>query len=96
MMNKDPIKDPRECNSRPSADVAAATTGERRLKVVAGDAPETGQDFVGPRVEDASSTVIIPAGARAQRDASGNIVVDLEPARAAAGETTTGHLAKVG
>jgi N-methylhydantoinase A len=35
-------------------------------------------------VEDASSTLIIPAGATAWRDAAGNLIVDLEPQRHAA------------
>jgi len=69
----------------------------RRVKVIARDALETGQELVGPIVvEDASSTLLIPDGARARRDASGNIVVDLEQAQAAQGEAVPGHLAKAG
>jgi len=38
------------------------------------------QKLVGPAiVEDASSTLVIPAGATAWRDAAGNLIVDLEP-----------------
>jgi hypothetical protein len=47
-------------------------------------------------IEKASATLLIPDGARARRDASGNIVVDLKPARAAAGEVASGRLTKVG
>jgi N-methylhydantoinase A len=38
------------------------------------------QRLVGPAiVEDASSTLVIPAGATAWRDAAGNLIVDLQP-----------------
>jgi N-methylhydantoinase A len=38
------------------------------------------EKLVGPAiVEDASSTLVIPAGATAWRDAAGNLIVDLEP-----------------
>src|SRR5262249_27946379 len=70
--------------------------GWRRVKVIARDALEPGQELIGPIVvEDASSTLLIPDGARARRDASGNIVVDLGEAQAAEGEAAPGHLAKV-
>src|SRR6185437_840349 len=63
-------------------------TAWRRLKVVARGALEAGQELIGPVVvEDASSTLLIPDGARARRDASGNIVVDLEQAQLVAGQT---------
>jgi len=75
-------------------DAGAATW--RRLKVIARDALETGRELIGPIVvEDASSTLLIPDGARARRDASGNIVVELKPAQVAAGEMASAHLAKV-
>ena len=72
-----------------SRDVWDGSVGAwRRLKVIAREALETGQELVGPIVvEDASSTLLIPDGARARRDASGNIVVDLKRARVAEGES---------
>ena len=60
----------------------------RRLTVMAREALETGQELIGPIVvEDASSTLLIPDGARARRDTSGNIVVDLKRAQVAEGES---------
>jgi N-methylhydantoinase A len=74
----------------------ASTATWRRVKVIARDTLETGQELVGPIViEEASTTLLIPDGARARRDASGNIVVDLKPAQAAAGDADTGRLATV-
>jgi N-methylhydantoinase A len=68
----------------------------QRLTVIAREALETGQDLTGPVVvEEASSTLLIPEGARARRDAAGNTVVDLAPARFADGAGASGHLAKV-
>ncbi len=73
------------CGSRDVRDGGAAAW--RRLKVIARDALETGQELIGPIVvEDASSTFVIPEGARARRDAAGNIVVDLEQAQIAEGD----------
>jgi N-methylhydantoinase A len=72
-------------DSRDVWDSAAATW--RALKVIARDALEAGRELIGPIViEDASSTLVIPEGARARRDASGNIIVDLEPTPVADGE----------
>jgi hypothetical protein len=52
--------------------------------------------LIGPIVvEDASSTLLIPEGARARRDGSGNIVVELRQTQVAAGETISGRLAEV-
>ena len=83
-----------DSGSRDVWDGAAATW--RRLKVIAREALEVGQELVGAIVvEDASSTLLIPEGARARRDASGNIVVDLKPARPVASEAVPDHLAKV-
>jgi N-methylhydantoinase A len=81
-----------------SRDVFDGSTGTwRRLKVIVRAALETGQELLGPIVvEDASSTLLIPDGARARRDASGNIVVDLGRAQVADGEPASDHLAKVG
>jgi N-methylhydantoinase A len=56
----------------------AASGRARRLKVLSRDALAVGQELVGPVVlEDASSTLLIPQGAVARRDASGNVIVDL-------------------
>jgi len=88
-----------DCGIGPgSRDVWDGTAGaRRRLKVIAREALETGQELIGPIVvEDASSTLLIPAGARARRDAVGNIVVDLEPAPAAEGEAAAGRQILVG
>ena len=65
-----------------SRDVWDAASGRwRRLNVLARDALEAGQELVGPIVlEDASSTLMIPEGAIARRDAAGNIIVDLKSA----------------
>jgi N-methylhydantoinase A len=53
------------------------------LKVLARDALKDGEKFVGPLIiEDASSTLVIPEGARAQCDSSGNLIVDLNSAEA--------------
>jgi len=50
----------------------------RQLKVLARDMFPVGQELIGPIVlEDASSTLMIPDGAIAQRDASGNVIIDL-------------------
>jgi N-methylhydantoinase A len=69
----------------------------RRVTVVAREAVEAGQELIGPiLVEEASATLLIPDGARARRDASGNIVVDLKPSRAAEGGAASGHPANVG
>jgi N-methylhydantoinase A len=78
-----------------SRDVWDATSGKRRqLKVLARDALEPGQDLVGPIVlEDASSTLMIPEGAVARCDASGNVIVDLKLAGQTQGAVT---LAKTG
>jgi N-methylhydantoinase A len=60
----------------------------RRPTVMAREALETGQELIGPIVvEDASSTLLIPEGARSGRDTSGNIVVDLKRAQVAEGES---------
>jgi N-methylhydantoinase A len=68
----------------------ASAAAWSRLKVIAREALETGHELIGPIVvEDASSTLLIPAGARARRDASGNIVVDLKPAERAEGEAAS-------
>jgi len=75
-----------------SREVWDATAGRwRRLKVLARDALAAGQELTGPIVlEDASSTLLIPEGASARRDASGNVIVELkalaqaQPAAAAA------------
>src|SRR5581483_9618733 len=63
-----------------SRDVFDAASGRwRRLKVLSRDALVIGQELTGPIVlEDASSTLLIPDGAVARRDASGNVVVDLK------------------
>src|SRR5262249_47181816 len=56
----------------------AGTATWRRVKVIAREALEVGQELIGPIVvEEASATLLIPDGAWARRDASGNIVVDL-------------------
>jgi N-methylhydantoinase A len=74
----------------------ASTVAWRRLKVIARDALEIGQELIGPIVvEDASSTLLIPDGARARRDASGNIVMELGRAQDAAGEGASGRLVRV-
>jgi N-methylhydantoinase A len=45
------------------------------------DALESGQIVAGPAViQEASSTLVLPAGSRAKMDASGNIVVELAAA----------------
>jgi N-methylhydantoinase A len=64
-----------------SRDVWDATSGKRRrLKVLARDTLGPGQELIGPIVlEDASSTLMIPEGAVARCDASGNVIVDLKP-----------------
>jgi N-methylhydantoinase A len=50
----------------------------RRLKVLARDTLAIDQELIGPIVlEDASSTLMIPEGAIARRDASGNVIVDV-------------------
>jgi N-methylhydantoinase A len=63
-----------------SRDVWDAGAGEwRRVTVLAREELENGQELVGPVVvEDASSTLVIPKGAKARRDASGNLIVDLK------------------
>jgi N-methylhydantoinase A len=70
-----------------SRDVWDAASGRwRRLKVLARDTLEAGQELIGPIVlEDASSTLMIPDGAMARRDASGNVIVDLKAAEQAQG-----------
>jgi N-methylhydantoinase A len=56
----------------------AALGRPRRLKVLARDTLVAGQELTGPIVlEDASSTLLIPDGAVARRDAAGNVIVDL-------------------
>jgi hypothetical protein len=62
-----------------SRDVWDADAGEwRRVRVLAHEDLENGQELVGPVVvDDASSTLVIPKGAKARRDASGNLIVDL-------------------
>jgi hypothetical protein len=53
--------------------------------------------LIGPIVvEDASSTLLIPEGARARRDGSGNIVVDLKRGQVAERGTVSGRLVEVG
>ena len=75
----------------------AGTATWRRVKVVAREALVAGQELIGPMlVEEASATLLIPEGARARRDGSGNIVVDLEPARVVEGKRASGHPATVG
>jgi N-methylhydantoinase A len=50
----------------------------RSLKVLAREELTAGQELMGPViVEDASSTLVVPDGARAKFDVSGNIIVDL-------------------
>jgi N-methylhydantoinase A len=50
----------------------------RSLKVLPRESLNAGQELVGPIiVEDASSTLVVPDGARATCDASGNIIVEL-------------------
>jgi N-methylhydantoinase A len=52
--------------------------------VLAREQLEDGQELIGPVViEDASSTLVIPNGAKARRDVSGNLVVDLKKPREA-------------
>jgi N-methylhydantoinase A len=59
----------------------------RSLKVLAREGLRAGQELIGPLVvEDASSTLVIPEGATARRDASGNIIVDLSALRRAEAE----------
>jgi N-methylhydantoinase A len=56
------------------------TSGDewRSLKVLARGQLNAGQELIGPViVEDASSTLIVPDGARATCDVSGNIIVEL-------------------
>lgn len=68
----------------------------RRLPVLAREALEGGRELAGPAVvEDASSTLVIPAGATARRDASGNIIVDLKKLQAAEDEVKAARPAKV-
>jgi N-methylhydantoinase A len=63
-------------DSREVWDAAAGCS--RQLKVLARDMFPVGQELIGPIVlEDASSTLMIPDGAIAQRDASGNVIIDL-------------------
>jgi N-methylhydantoinase A len=51
----------------------------RSLKVLARESLSAGQELVGPViVEDASSTLVVPDGARATCDVSGNIIVELD------------------
>jgi N-methylhydantoinase A len=48
------------------------------LKVLAREQLGAGQELIGPViVEDASSTLVVPDGARATCDVSGNIIVEL-------------------
>jgi N-methylhydantoinase A len=50
----------------------------RSLKVLAREELTAGQELIGPIiVEDASSTLVVPDGARATCDMSGNIIVEL-------------------
>jgi N-methylhydantoinase A len=50
----------------------------RSLKVLARESLSAGQELIGPViVEDASSTLVVPDGARATFDVSGNIIVEL-------------------
>jgi N-methylhydantoinase A len=50
----------------------------RSLKVLAREELNAGQELIGPViVEDASSTLVVPDGARAKFDVSGNIIVEL-------------------
>jgi N-methylhydantoinase A len=50
----------------------------RSLKVLARESLSAGQELIGPViVEDASSTLVVPDGARATCDVSGNIIVEL-------------------
>jgi len=50
----------------------------RSLKVLARESLNAGQELIGPViVEDASSTLVVPDGARATCDVSGNIIVEL-------------------
>jgi N-methylhydantoinase A len=68
----------------------------RRFPVLAREALEGGRELVGPVVvEDASSTLVIPAGATARRDASGNIIVDLKKLQAAEDDVKAARPAKV-
>jgi N-methylhydantoinase A len=67
-----------------SRDVWDADAGEwHRVRVLAREELENGQELVGPVVvDDASSTLVIPKGAKARRDASGNLIVDLKKPQA--------------
>ena len=65
-------------------DVWDADAGEwRGVRVLAREQIEIGQELVGPVViEDASSTLLIPNGVKARRDASGNLIVNLKKPQA--------------
>jgi N-methylhydantoinase A len=78
-------------------DVWDASAGEwRRVRVLAREQLEDGQELIGPVViEDASSTLVIPNGAKARRDVSGNLVVDLKKPREV-GDGVSLTLAKAG
>jgi N-methylhydantoinase A len=59
----------------------AACGGYAEVPVYERDALESGQIVAGPAViQEASSTLVLPAGSRAKMDASGNIVVELAAA----------------
>jgi N-methylhydantoinase A len=87
--------------TRPTApatrDIWDSEAGEwRRLPVVPRETVVEGQELVGPMiVEEASSTLVIPVGAIARCDASGNLVVELSQAQAddAAQSTRTAAVA---
>jgi N-methylhydantoinase A len=52
----------------------------RNVATLPADQLRAGQNLRGPAiVEDASSTLVIPAGATAWRDPAGNLIVDLQP-----------------
>lgn len=60
------------------------------------EAPEDYQELVGPIVvEDASSALLVPAGASARRDASGNIIVKLKKERVVGGAGAIGGVCNV-
>jgi N-methylhydantoinase A len=51
----------------------------RSLPVLARDELQLGQQLTGPLVvEDAASTLVLPAGATARRDGFGNLIIDLD------------------
>jgi len=80
-----------------SRDVWDGDVGEwRRVSVLAREAFDNGRKLIGPLVvEEASSTLVIPAGATAWRDASGNLIVDLKKLQVIENEVQSVRSAKV-